>query len=128
MKRLLGAVLATALIIPSAVLAAPPVASGTISIAPVSDLVYGGVVDFDVTYDGSVKKNDYPRVGVTCYQDGVAVWGNASMPGESVTLGSGGSAWDGGAADCVVGLYRFDMRGKYETITLLDSVAFSVGA
>jgi len=129
MKRILGAALA-ALLLPSAVLAAPPAPSGTIAIADGSDLSFGGYVSFDTTVSGKLKGYQYPLVYVACYQD-VKVYGRLDYPDTVFVFSSGSSAWvtlGGGAAECIgrLAIYGGLNHGGPTTLAEVDlSVAAS---
>jgi hypothetical protein len=83
-----------------------------------------------VTFDVSTSATTEPHVGVTCSQNGVAVYTTqtgfyASYPWpwtQTMTLSSG--AWTGGAADCSATLYYFNGSKTVTAATL----AFHVDA
>lgn len=118
--------------------AAKPVPSGTIAIAPGSQLELGGIVTFDVTVS-DLPGNANPRIQVMCYQAGVLVYGVAQnvepayvttppIDGTSFLLGGGASDWlvNGGAADCEATLYYWDFK-PVQTFVPLASVSFGAG-
>jgi len=135
MKRILGAVLAAALLLlPSTAFAAKPVPSGTIAIAD-ADLVYGGFVTFDVTTE-PVNKGFYYTT-VVCRQATVVYqWSQRlvlfpspqTYPFEQQDgLAAVGLIWDQSApADCGAELRWYERHGKSVTIRLLDSLTFEV--
>lgn len=117
-------------------MAAKPVPSGTIAIAPGSDLSLGGVVTFDYTVDGLPGWAN-PRVQLMCYQAGALVYGmalnadpNNGVPtatAQPFVLGGGSSDWltNGGPAECDATLFYWDNNSP--TSVTLAAISFSAG-
>lgn len=120
MKRILAG-LALALLIASPVMAAKPVASGTLTIT--SDLVgvgFGDAVTFSATTDG-LKGYQYPLVYLACYQGSTIVYGQLDYPETTFILGGGSSPWwsSPGPANCEATLYAYPGFHS-DPIVLLD--------
>jgi hypothetical protein len=65
-----------------------------------------------ITFDPSVVWNQY---NVTCYQNGVAVFGSARAPGQGdVILRS--AAWASGSADCTADLIAYSEKHPIGTL------------
>jgi hypothetical protein len=135
LKLILAVVLAAAFIaLPAS--AAKPEPSGTLAIAPGSDLTLGGVVTFDYTVD-DLPGWANPRIQVICYQAGVVVYGMAlnadpangvpTATAQPFVLGGGSSDWltNGGFAECEAILFYFDNRVDFQHV--LDSLSFVAG-
>ena len=90
----------------------PSANSGTISVyvpdpvgAANPQPTYHGLIAFSTTDTGKLKN---PRIWVSCYQNGVLVYGAGGAPSEVFKLGGDASLWvqnGGGAANCTAELY-----------------------
>lgn len=95
---------------------------------------YGDKLTFNTNDGGALSGNQYPAVGVSCYQDvnhdGTIdtsvtgpdiVYSWLDHPDATFPLGGStiASTWSGGTATCHADLYAYSMTGKGETITWL---------
>jgi hypothetical protein len=84
----------------------------------------GGNTTFTVTYPNGTKD---PRVQVTCYQDGLVVYGEAGASDFVFMLGGSMSLWlmQGGPASCTAELYNLTWNGnQMQKVVWLASAAF----
>jgi hypothetical protein len=127
--RALLAASALALAFALPVSAAPPVPTGTITIASV-DPVIGGEVTFTVTTD-NLKGNQYPLVYLSCVANGSVVYGQLDYPETVFILGGGTSPWidpndPNYLAPAVCTAYLYAYGGHPYTVLLAQAAAFAV--
>ena len=112
------------------VYAVPPTPSGTIAIAPGSDLNLGGVATFNVTYS-DLPASTPAKVAVVCYQGEETVFVASQSNVEtsaSFLLGGASSDWliNTGPAECEARLYYAKKQPPHEQV-ILDTVWFTAG-
>jgi hypothetical protein len=135
MRRLLIAALAALLIAsPVAAKPIPNIGGGTLTVAPESDLTFGGFVTFDVTLPPDLPTVGITYISVVCSQDGAVAyqWSSRDLgfdfplvtqPG----LDALGIAWHSGPGDCEAWLLYAEKPNKQQhTILRLADVTFEV--
>ena len=106
--------------------------SGSMTLAMVTDANQNGLPNWGdtITFSVSTTATTEPHVNVSCYQNGVTVYGAstgyyASYPWpwtQNMTLSS--QSWTGGAASCTAVLQAYSGT----SITTVGTLNFSVGA
>ena len=96
--------------------------TSSLTLVMVSDINGDGLPNWgdSVTFDVSTT-DTWNQVNVTCYQNGVGVFGAVLPWTPVVTLSS--TIWRSGAADCTAELIAFAGR-KYDTLALLNFAAY----
>jgi hypothetical protein len=86
----------------------------------------GASVKFAAGYPTGTKN---PWVSVTCWQNGVMVYGEGNTPSSSFLLGGASSSWlsAGGSASCSAELGDLYWRGGHEYYTYLATTSFNAG-
>jgi len=106
--------------------------SSTLTVAMVADANQNGLPNWGdtITFNVSTTATTEPHVNVTCYQNGVTVYGAAtgyyaSYPWpwtQNMALSS--QSWTGGAASCTAVLQAYSGT----SVTTLGTLSFSAGA
>lgn len=114
----------------SGAMAKPVAEPDTLTVAPGSDLRFGGSVSYEATVNERLGPNDAAMVRTFCYQDAVQVWQYLAPIDEAQPLEGEGisSGWEGDAAHCVaeLGIYERIRHGIPTSVTYTATTEFEV--